>query len=94
MRKIPSKGAPKPIIGSSSGVISPSPQFINRANTGRGSNPVDSNVGMIHGVHNVYNTSQVKMTSKYLPQYDDVDIPDGIENISDPDLDEDYIETN
>ena len=34
------------------------------------------------------------MQSKQLSQYDDVDIPDGIENISDPDLDENYIEPN
>jgi hypothetical protein len=33
------------------------------------------------------------MQSKKLPQYDDIDIPDGIENISDPDLDDDYIES-
>lgn len=66
---------------------------MNRAGTGRSSNPVDSNIGMIHKVHNVYNTSQAKMQSKKLPQYDDIDIPDGIENISDPDLDDDYIES-
>jgi len=34
------------------------------------------------------------MTNKNLPPNKDVNITYGIENISDPDLDEDYIETN
>ena len=41
----------------------------------------------------VYNTIKNKHSSKQLPQYDDIDIPDGIENISDPDMDEEYEES-